>query len=183
MLNKKKARQSEPVNAGSMADIAFLLLIFFLVTTTILEDQGIYVKLPPWEEDIIIKDVNANNVLTVLVNGQDQLLVEGELLQIDRLRATTKEFITNPQALLNRPTTPKNAIVSIMNDRSTTYETYIAVYNEIKGAYNELWNEAARKAYGKTYGELPAAHQKSIRDEIPLVISEAEPTDHAPEQN
>lgn len=183
MLNKKKARQSDPINAGSMADIAFLLLIFFLVTTTILEDQGIYVKLPPWEEDIDIIDVNTNNVLSVLVNGQDQLLVEGELLQIEALRKTTKDFISNPQGLPDRPKSPKNAVVSIINDRSTSYEAYLSVYNEIKGAYNELWESAARKNYGKSFVELPVAHQKSIRTEIPLVISEAEPTDHGPGQD
>ena len=96
MLNKKKARKSDPVNAGSMADIAFLLLIFFLVTTTILEDQGIYVKLPPWEDVIDIEHFPDKNVLTVLVNAEDQLLVEGELMPVERLRETTKEFISNP---------------------------------------------------------------------------------------
>ncbi|MEZ4992017.1 MAG: biopolymer transporter ExbD [Saprospiraceae bacterium] len=183
MLNKKKARKSDPVNAGSMADIAFLLLIFFLVTTTILEDQGIYVKLPPWEDVIDIEHFPDKNVLTVLVNAEDQLLVEGELMPVERLRETTKEFISNPQGLPTKPKSPKNAVVSIMNDRSTSYEAYLSVYNEIKGAYNELWEAAAQKSYSKSFNELPVAHQKSIRAEIPLVISEAEPTDHAPEQN
>lgn len=178
MLNKRTPRQSEPVNAGSMADIAFLLLIFFLVTATIIEDQGIYVKLPPWDDIPVELQVNENNVLSVLVNSQNQLLVEGEVTSIEQLKELTKRFIANPDNDPNKPPSPKKAVVSIMNDRGTEYGTYLMVYNEIKAAYRELWDDAARNNYRKTYGELPAAHQKSIRDEIPLVISEAEPTDH-----
>lgn len=176
MLNKKTRRNNEPINAGSMADIAFLLLIFFLVTTTIIEDQGIYVKLPPWDDEIITIDIKESNVLSVNINGNNQLLVEGEMTQIDRLKELTKLFITNPNGDENKPPSPKNAVVSIINDRSTEYATYLSVYNEIKAAYRELWEEAAMKTYHKSYHELPAAHQQSIRDEIPLVISEAEPT-------
>lgn len=178
MLNKKTPRKSEPINAGSMADIAFLLLIFFLVTTTIIEDQGIYVKLPPWEEEPPIITVNENNVLSVNINEQNQLLVEKELITIDQLKEIAKLFISNPMAEETKPKSPKNAVVSIINDRGTDYSTYIAIYNEIKAAYRELWDEQALKNYNKPYGELPAAKQKSIREKIPLVISEAEPTEY-----
>ncbi|PHN03979.1 ExbD/TolR family protein [Flavilitoribacter nigricans] len=178
MLNKKPPRQSEPINAGSMADIAFLLLIFFLVTATIAEDQGIFVKLPPWEPDPVPITLNQDNVLSVNVNGKNELLVEGEITTVDRLKDIAKVFIANPNGEDNKPKSPKNAIVSIMNDRGTNYATYLAVYNEIKAAYSELWEAAAQKNYGRTYVELPIAHQKSIRAEIPLVISEAEPTEY-----
>lgn len=179
MLNKKKTRQSEPINAGSMADIAFLLLIFFLVTATIAEDQGIYVKLPPWEPTIDIMPIPDKNVLSVYVNSENELLVEGKNTSVDQLRELAKEFITNPRHESDKPTQAKNAVVSIINDRGTNYNTYLTVYNEIKGAYNELWEATSRERYGKAFTDLPLAHQKSIREEIPLVISEAEPLDLA----
>ncbi len=177
MLNKKTRRKAPTVNAGSMADIAFLLLIFFLVTTTIIEDQGISVKLPPWEEDPVPKPLNENNVLSVFINVQNQLLVEGEITSVDRLREITKTFIANPLKDPKKPPSPTNAIVSIINDRGTSYTTFLGVYNEIKAAYNELWEEASMKIYGKSFDKISAAYKKSIRKEIPLVISEAEPVD------
>jgi biopolymer transport protein ExbD len=178
MLNKRTPRKSDPINAGSMADIAFLLLIFFLVTATIIEDQGIYVKLPPWEPDPVPRPLNENNVLSVNINADNQLLVEGETTSVDQLKAITKLFIANPNGDDDKPKSPKNAIVSIMNDRGTNYTTYLAVYNELKAAYRELWEAAADRIYQRPYEELPIAHQKSIRTEIPLVISEAEPTEY-----
>lgn len=178
MLNKKTARKSEPINAGSMADIAFLLLIFFLVTATIIEDQGIYVKLPPWDDIPVEIPVNENNVLSVYVNDQNQLLVEGEVASVDQLREMVKVFITNPGKDPKKPSSPQKAVISIINDRGTAYEIYLSIYNEIKAAYRELWDAQAQKNFNKSYGELPTAHQKSIRDDIPLVISEAEPTEY-----
>lgn len=178
MLNKKTTRKSAPINAGSMADIAFLLLIFFLVTATIAEDQGIYVKLPPWEEDPTTIILNKDNVLSVHINADDELLVEGNLTHVSELKEVAKVFISNPNGDPNKPKRPKNAIVSIMNDRGTNYATYLAVYNELKAAYRELWETAAEKMYNQPYEQLPIAHQKNIRVEIPLVISEAEPTEY-----
>jgi biopolymer transport protein ExbD len=178
MLNKKTTRPSEPINAGSMADIAFLLLIFFLVTATIAEDQGIYVKLPPWEKDSPTELVPDDNVLSVNINGNNQLQVEGELTPVNELKEVTKLFISNPNGDTNKPKSPKNAVVSIFNDRGTNYETYLSVYNEIKAAYRELWDEASLRIYNRPYQELPIAHQKNIRTEIPLVISEAEPAEY-----
>jgi|GEM_PF-4523410 len=82
-----REKLNQEINAGSMADIAFLLLIFFLVTTTIAEDKGVLVKLPPWvEEDQPEQVIKERNVLTVLINAQNQLLVEGEEMDIDDLR-------------------------------------------------------------------------------------------------
>lgn len=166
------------INASSMADIAFLLLIFFLVTTTIFNDQGILTKLPPYIDEPLAEDINKDNVLTVRLNGQNDLLVEGKPFQINQLREITKNFILNPEKSDDKPSKPTNAIVSLHHDRSTEYAYYLSVYNELKGAYNELWDEAAQRGFGRDFEALGKKEQKQIRSAIPLVISEAEPTDH-----
>lgn len=166
------------VNAGSMADIAFLLLIFFLVTTTIAEDKGIRILLPPWsDEKPDITQLNKRNVFSVLVNAQNQLLVRGEPTEVRNLRERAKEFIINPQHKEDLAESPDGAIISLKNDRGTSYATYLKVYNELKGAYDELWDDLAMKKYGQPYDdELTRAQKQAIQDEIPLVLSEAEPT-------
>ncbi|MFK7936626.1 MAG: ExbD/TolR family protein [Saprospiraceae bacterium] len=174
----KKRRINASVNAGSMADIAFLLLIFFLVTTTITQDSGISIKLPPFVPNQEPTPLNEDNVFTVKVNKENQLLVETEYLQLAQLRERTKAFIMNPNGLENLPSNPKNAIISLQNDRQTSYETYVEVYNELKGAYNELWNAAAQSKYQVAYVQLPKSQQNEIRKQIPLVISEAEPSEY-----
>lgn len=178
-------RMKNEINAGSMADIAFLLLIFFLVTTTIVEDKGILVKLPPWsDEEPDITQLKTRNVYSVLVNAQDQLLVRGEPMRIGQLRENAKEFIMNPARRDDLAESPKNAIISLKNDRGTSYEQYLSVYNELKGAYAELWTELSQSRYGEPYSdEMPFAQRKAIRDEIPFVISEAEPTSFGDEEN
>ncbi len=152
------------VNAGSMADIAFLLLIFFLVTTTIEKDSGINRKLPPIEEsdeDVIIKQ---KNIFTVLLNGKDQLLVEDELMEVKELRKAAIEFLDNggdgscdfcqgkkdPRSSDN----PDKAIISLKNERETSYAAYISVQNELVAAYNTLRNRRA----------LEIGPQKGFRD-------------------
>ena len=148
------AKRSAPeVNAGSMAYIAFLLLIFFLVTTTIETDSGISRKLPPIEdspEDVKIKQ---KNIFTVLLNGRDQLLVEDELMELKDLRSSAVKFLDNggdgtcdycngskdPSSSDN----PDKAIISLKNDRETTYGVYISVQNELVAAYNYLRNRRA----------------------------------------
>jgi biopolymer transport protein ExbD len=166
------------INAGSMADIAFLLLIFFLVTTQIVEDKGIRVALPPWsEEEPDITKLKTRNVFSVLVNAQNQLLVRGEIARIDELRTRAKEFIANPGKREDLSESPTRAIISLKNDRGTSYKTYLNVYNELKAAYNELWNEESQRMYGKPYGDdLPVSMKKAVRAKFPLVLSEAEPT-------
>ena len=148
------AKRSAPeVNAGSMADIAFLLLIFFLVTTTIEKDSGLNRKLPPIEEneeDVVIKQ---KNIFTVLLNGKDQLRVEEELMEIKDLRAAAIEFLDNNgdgtctycQGAGNASSSdnPDKAIISLKNDRETSYATYISVQNELVAAYNVLRNRRA----------------------------------------
>ena len=148
------AKRSAPeVNAGSMADIAFLLLIFFLVTTTIEKDSGINRKLPPMEEleeDVVIKQ---KNIFTVILNGKDQLLVEDELMEVKDLKAAAVEFLDNNGDLSctyckgkKDPTSsdnPDKAIISLKNERETSYAAYVTVQNELVGAYNILRNRRA----------------------------------------
>ncbi len=178
-----KDRMTNEINAGSMADIAFLLLIFFLVTTTIVEDKGIRVKLPPWsEEEPDITKLKTRNVYSVLVNAQNQLLVRGEPVDIRNLKEDAKEFISNPNKRDDLAEKPTKAIISLKNDRGTNYKTYLEVYNELKAAYNELWDELSMKKYNVHYSEdLPAAYRKAIKSEIPFVLSEAEPTNFGEE--
>ena len=183
-MAKKSARDrmSNEVNAGSMADIAFLLLIFFLVTTTIDVDKGVLVKLPPWsEEPPEVEKMKTRNVYSVLVNAQNQLLVRGEPANVRNLRDNAKEFIMNPRKREDMAEKPTKAIISIKNDRGTSYETYLEVYNELKAAYNELRNEEAQRKYGKEFEFITREQQREIRSRIPLVISEAEPTNFGEE--
>ncbi len=168
---------SNEINAGSMADIAFLLLIFFLVTTTIVEDKGILVKLPPWsDEPPDITRLKERNVFSVLVNASNQLLVRGEPTEISQLKERTKDFIKNPQRREDLAESPKKAIISLKNDRGTKYKTYLEVYNELQAAYNELRDEEALKRFGKPYEDCNNQQRKEIRNDIPLILSEAEPT-------
>jgi biopolymer transport protein ExbD len=172
-----RSRLTNEVNAGSMADIAFLLLIFFLVTTTIAEDKGVLVLLPPWspEPPTSIK-LKERNVFSVLVNANDQLLVRGQEMPIEQLRPTAKEFILNPNKREDMSESPKKAIISLKNDRGTRYYRYLEVYNELKAAYNELRNERAQMLYGRYFDDLSQDQRKNIIDEIPLILSEAEST-------
>ena len=197
------ARRSSPeVNAGSMADIAFLLLIFFLVTTTIETDSGISRKLPPieeQEEDVIIKQ---KNIFTVLLNGKDQILVEDELMALEDIRAAAIEFLDNgggegedacdyckgkrdPSSSDN----PDKAVVSLKNERETSYAAYISVQNELVAAYTHLRNIRAEELYGESYSEMlknyrdvnwPGNKQKlkekinNLRSDYPQKLSEVQ---------
>jgi len=164
------AKRSAPeVNAGSMADIAFLLLIFFLVTTTIETDTGLNRKLPPIEENTDPPVIKQKNIFTVLINKNDQLLVEDEVMDLKDLRQAAVEFLDNGAGVgelscdyCNGKKDPKSsdnpdkAIISLKNERETTYGTYISVQNELVAAYNELRNKRALKLHGKTFIELQA---------------------------
>lgn len=164
-------RAAPEVNAGSMADIAFLLLIFFLVTTTIEKDKGILRSLPPIDdveqpEDVIIKQ---KNLFVVLLNKHDQLLVEDNEMQIKDLRQAAIDFLDNgggTDASGNRcdycqgkkdPASsdhPDKAIISLQHDRETSYGKYIEVQNELVAAYNVLRDREAQKEYNMTFAEM-----------------------------
>ncbi|PLX08622.1 MAG: biopolymer transporter ExbD [Marinilabiliales bacterium] len=184
-------REIGEINAGSMADIAFLLLIFFLVTTTMDVDTGIARQLPPIPEDKADTDaeVKERNIFAVLINAQDKLLVNCRPMELEELREKSKEFIkSNPNDPtlpemeevqidgINKPVLVSAGIISLRNDRGTTYGRYIEVQNELVAAYSELRNEAAFEYFGKrTYDELNEDQQKAIREVYPQRISEAEP--------
>ncbi len=178
-MPKKKIRVSSDINAGSMADIAFLLLIFFLVTTTMDVDTGISIKLPPIPPDDQEPPppIKERNVFVVLVNARDQLLVEGEWTNVNTLRTKTKKFLVNNGIDPNLSDSPDVAVVSLQNDRGTSYDMYIKVQNELKAAYNELRDDAAMNKYGKKFDKLNGEQQKEIRGIYPQKISEAEPKD------
>ena len=189
------SREAPEINAGSMADIAFLLLIFFLVSTTMDTDSGIVRKLPPMpekekQEDQV--DVKERNIFVVLVNRNNQLLVEGELMNIRDLRSAAKEFVLNTYDDPNLPAkewievpifgqveVTKKHVISLQNDRGTSYGMYIAVQNELAAAYNELRDELSMRKFGMKYSELKGEDNEERRDAIedvyPMKISEAEP--------
>ncbi len=188
------------VNAGSMADIAFLLLIFFLVTTTIETDAGLDRMLPPMEPpdtDVVIKQ---KNIFTVNINKNGQLLVEEELLELKQLRAKAIAFLDNGgdgscsfckgKKDASSSDNPSKAIISLKNDRETKYGTYITVQNELVGAYNDLRNREAQRLYGRNFTEMeseflnpetPASTREDLKGKVqkvqgifPQKLSEAE---------
>jgi biopolymer transport protein ExbD len=171
------ARRAAPeINAGSMADIAFLLLIFFLVTTTMDVDKGLARKLPPIQEDMPdMPPIKKRNLFSVLINSNNDMLVNGEYMTIKELRAAAKKFVSNNGADPESSENPQKAIVSLQNDRGTSYNIYIAVQNELAAAYRELRDEEAMRKYGKKYESLGEEEQKDIAGIYPLNISEAEP--------
>ena len=170
-----RQRLTNEVNAGSMADIAFLLLIFFLVATTITEDTGILVKLPPWDDTMDPIDVNQDHVLTILVNHENHIFAEGQTTEIKHIKSIATGFIETK--LHEFRNTKKSPVISINCDKKTKYDTYINVYNELKAAYNELWDDLSQQLYEKDYTYLSIQQKKITKERLPLVISEAEPSD------
>lgn len=184
------ARKVSDVNASSVADIAFLLLIFFLVATTMDVDSGLSTKLPPMPEPGAIEDnkqIKERNVFVVLINANDQLMVEGRPMDVHNLRKETKEFIVNAANKENLPEkevreidyfgevmAPKG-IVSLMNDRGTSYGLYIKVQNELMAAFKEVRDEVAMRKFGKHFDDLPEDKQDAIKKYYKQTISEAEP--------
>jgi biopolymer transport protein ExbD len=183
------ARKTPEVPATSLADIAFMLLIFFLVTTTMDVDSGLERRLPQWVEEQLDEeiDVKERNVFVVLVNKNNDLLVENEWTDIKDLREKAKEFMANPADDASLPEKdPKEVpffgemmvtkgVISLSNDLDTKYGTYIAVQNELVAAINELRDELARSKFQKPYSELEKDKQDAIRTIYPSRISEAEP--------
>ncbi|MBT3385814.1 MAG: biopolymer transporter ExbD [Prolixibacteraceae bacterium] len=185
------ARKTPEVPSASLADIAFMLLIFFLVTTTMDVDSGLERRLPQWvnPEDIQDDDqqIKERNVFVVLVNRNNDLLVENEYARIEDLRERAKEFMANPDDNENLPEKdPKEVayfgevmvtkgVISLRNDLDTKYGTYLAVQNELVAAINELREELSNTKFGKSYGQLEDDQKRAIRTIYPSKISEAEP--------
>ena len=198
-------RAAPEVNAGSMADIAFLLLIFFLVTTTIEKDKGILRSLPPIDDSQVEPPIiRQKNLFTVLLNRHDQLLVEDEEMNIKNLRQAAIDFLDNGGGTNAEGETcdycqgkkdpessdhPDKAIISVTNDRETSYGKYIEVQNELVAAYNYLRDREAKRLYNRSFQSMldeKAKNQfkkdeklneriENIKKMYPLKLSEAEP--------
>ena len=190
-----RAKKKVPeVNSSSTADIAFLLLVFFLCTTTMAVNKGLARRLPPpvpaeqKTQDLKVKE---RNVFVVLINSNDQLLVQGEYLDVKDLKEKAKEFIKNDANSEKLPekevieveyfgnvAVTKNHVISLQNDRGTSYSAYIEVQNELVAAYNELRNDIAKAKFGQIYDDLSEDQQKAIQKIYPQKISEAEPKNY-----
>jgi biopolymer transport protein ExbD len=176
----KKKKELE-INAGSMADIAFLLLVFFLMTSSMSSEKGLSTILPAKNQDSVSTHVPKRAVLNITVNSDDQLLIENEVYTDESvLKDLVIAHILNEDNDLNRPAAPDQAIIAIQNDRSTTYLRYIGIYDQIKTAYQQIWDEKTPEMFeGKTYKELTSLELEILKDQYPVVISESEPTDFA----
>jgi len=198
------ARRSPEINAGTMADIAFLLLIFFLVTASMDVDKGLTRMLPPPIDSTLASPppIKDRNVFTVLINSQDKLMVKGKLADLETLRNQTKEFLLNPAndtILSERPLfseritlTEKErkayeilgdirvsrGVISLQNDRGTSYNMYLKVQNELTAAVNEIRDELSKQVFGVRFTQLQNQdYIEAIRTAVPMSISEAEPKD------
>ena len=187
-------RKTPGLNTGAMSDISFLLLTFFLLTSSINTEQGIPRKLPPPKkedaQDMKV-DINKRNVLNVLVNFRDEISVNGDVIMVSDLKAKAKEFFANPS---NDPSLPEKVskpidgigdfpvskgVVSLTNDQGTSYNMYVQVQNELQRAVNELRDETALQYFGKKYDGLDSAAQRAVSTAIPMSISEAPPIDYS----
>ena len=188
-------RKVPGLNASSTADISFILLIFFLVTTSMDTDRGLAVRLPnpPEDNEQDPPKIRERNTMIVNVNMNNQIMVtiakEPREIQVSELRELAKEFIANPEDKMDLPEkmavelpapfgvqmVTKNHVISLQTDRATSYDTYFQVENELYGAYNDLRDELARKTFGRPYRECTEDEQLACRQYYKCVISEAEP--------
>ena len=195
-------KETPEINAGSMADIAFLLLIFFLVTTTMSVDAGISKKIPQKQENLTDIDINERNILEVNINKKNELFVDGKTIELKELKQIAVNFIDNGGGLdINKnncnwcngsknPSSsdhPTKAIITIKTDRLTTYETYISSLDILNSAYTHLRNKLSVKLYNQNYASLLNAYKNSnnsdkniqekiklIREKYPLLVSDIE---------
>ena len=185
-------RKTPGLNTQSTADIAFLLLCYFLMVSTMDQQSGLVRRLPQMpDKNQKTEDtkVNKRNIIIVKINSSDRLFAGDQLMDVSQLKDKIKEFMTNPNDDPNLPERePKNiegfgeypvtkGVISLQNDRGTSYQAYIAVQNELVKAVNELRNEAATREFGKKFLALDEDHQKIIKELVPQQISEAEPKD------
>ena len=189
-----KKRKTPGINGSSSADIAFMLLIFFLITTSMDTDKGLARRLPPpvpkdqKKQDV---DINKRNLLIVLINSNNEILCGDQFVDINQLKDKVKEFIDNPYNDENKPEkveedvpffgkimTAKKHVISLQNDRGTEYQAYISVQNELAKAYNELRDDLSKKKFGMAFAELDEEQQKAVQQVYPQKISEAEPKNY-----
>ncbi|MEM1271234.1 MAG: biopolymer transporter ExbD [Bacteroidota bacterium] len=180
---KKRQREGAEIPTSSMADIAFLLLIFFLVTTTIDVDTGVLMQLPPpLDEEQEPPPIKERNILAVLVNEQGQVLIENEPSSVARVRAEVKRHVLNDGADPRYSEEPLKAIVSIKTARQTPYDVYIDVLDEARIAYREIWDAEARRLGARDYEQYKArvdaagdAAIDQVKERFKEKISLAEP--------
>jgi biopolymer transport protein ExbD len=185
-------RKTPGLNTQSTADIAFLLLCYFLMTSTMDQQNGLQRRLPPMpDKDQKVDDqkVNRRNIIIVKINSADRLFAGNEMLDISQLKDKIKEFLTNPADDPNLPEKEikdieglgeypvSKGVISLQNDRGTSYQAYIAVQNELVKAVNELRDDFARTKYGKPFAALSETQQDIAKKAVPQNISEAEPKD------
>lgn len=186
----KGKRQIQEINAGSMADIAFLLLIFFLVATTMNVDSGIQRVLPPMpdpNQKQEAMDIKKRNIMLVFVSKFDNILAGGEVIDITQLKEKAKNFILNTANSEELPEKEivdidligqypvSKGVISLQNDRGTSYNLYIMVQNELTRAFNEVRDEVSTAKFGKPFSELSEEQRSAVQKAVPLKISEAEP--------
>ncbi|MDD2289953.1 MAG: biopolymer transporter ExbD [Bacteroidales bacterium] len=184
------ARPAGDINAGSMADIAFLLLTFFMMVTTMDTETGIQRRLPPMPDENQIEQaeqINKRNIMVVLINNSDRLFAGGQEMPVEMLKDKVKEFLTNPANLPDLPEKREKeiegfgpymvsrALVSLQNTRGTSYKAYIEVQNELVKAFNEVRDDFAMQNFGKKYSFLDEDQQRITRDAVPMSLSEREP--------
>ena len=190
-----KKRKTPGINGSSSADIAFMLLIFFLIPTSMDTDQGLARRLPPpvpkdQKNDADV-DIKKRNLLVVLVSSGNQIMCGGELTDIKQLKDKVKEFVENPYNDANKPEkvevdvpyfgkkmVSKNHVISLQSDRGTSYQAYIDVQNELAAAYNELRDDVSKEKFGKAFMDLDEEQQKAVQQIYPQKISEAEPKNY-----
>lgn len=184
------AKKTPGLNTSSMADISFLLLAFFLMVSSINTDMGIARKLPPPLPPNQDKppEVHQRNIFVVKINSKDRLLFDGEIGRVEDLKERAKTFLSNPDNLPNLPEKEmreipilgkmevSKGVISLRNDRGTSYDMYFQVQNELAAAINELKNELSVDKFGKKYADLKDAQRDAIDEAIPVAVSEAEPT-------
>ena len=186
------SKKTPEINGSSMADISFMVLIFFLMVTTMDQEKGLSRRLPPMPaEDQKVEDqkVNRRNIIIVRINMNDRIFAGNEALDISQLKDKIVEFLTNPTDDPNLPEKEvkdiegfgqypvSKGVISLQNDRGTTYSKYIEVQNELVRAVNEIRDSFAMQNFGKKYVNLSEEQQQICRDCIPQNISEAEPKD------
>ena len=176
--------------------MAFLLLCFFMMTTTMDQDKGLLRRLPPIpdaKKQLKDQKINSRNILQVKINAQNKVLASSKLksktiVNMHDLGDFVEEFIKNPSGNPDLPewrdtTIDKvhfrvsKGVISLQNDRGTNYEKYIEVQNELVRAFNVIRDKEALRAYGKTYNDLDEKKKEIINEVVPQMISEAEPKD------
>lgn len=180
MFRKKRKRVEPEIPSSSLADIAFLLLVFFLIVTTIDSDTGIGMVLPPPPDEANPPPpIRERNLLKILVNSQGLILINERPASVQEVKARVMEFVDNNGRDENLSIDPKAAIVSIKTDRQTPYRTYISMLDEVRAAYKELRDGQARAQFGITYDEyrsrLVTASEDMIKEVYPMNVSIAEP--------